>query len=359
MIGIIVKNNVEKTHASMLNMLTYYEDVMARNIAYSAAEEALMELSLDSEYHTDGNWVIKQREIGGIDSVRVATNVTGSIEVDVRSRYGNSHYLIRSQFLIQEAIEPTSALGFHDQTIDFGFSGNSIVIDGNDHDLNNQVIADGEVLPAITVPTQSDANKAINASSDSNHHLLGEGGSPSVKVRNDIADPKDIIDDLEQYIDVSITQTSFSGNQTFGTSADPQNTYIKPSGSNKTVSFSGDVTAHGMLIIDGNLSTSGNFTVNGILVIKGSAEFSGDLTVNGAILVWQQYNEEHEFSVSANNIDILGAVIISGAGREKKFDISSNQCRIRYSSEAISNALSIVGAKLAYTQLKWFEQKLL
>jgi len=214
-----------------------------------------------------------------------------------------------------------------------------------------------KTLPAITVATQSDANEAINESSDSDHHLIGAGASPSVVVRNDITNPKDIIDDLEEHIDVSITQTSFSGNQTFGTSADPQNTYIKPSGSNKNVSFSGDVTAHGMLFIDGNLSTSGNFTVNGILVVKGSAEFSGDLTVNGAILVWQQYNEEHTFSVSANNIDILGAVLISGAGREKEFDISSNQCRIRYSSEAISNAFSIVGAAPDFVQLKWFEQK--
>lgn len=358
MTGIIVKNNVEKTHASMLNMLTYYEDVMARTIAYSAAEEVLMELSLDSEYYTDGNWVVKQREIGGIDSARVATNVAGSIDVDVRSRYGNSHYLIRSQFLIQEAIEPSSALGFHDQNVEFGFSGNSIVIDGRDHDLNKQVIAGGEVLPAITVATQSDANEAIKESSDSNHHLIGAGGSPSVEVRNDITDPKGIIDELEEYIDVSITQTSFSGDQTFGSSADPQNTYIKPSGSNKSVSFSGDVTAHGMLFIDGDLSTSGNFTVNGILVVKGSAEFSGDLIVNGAILVWQQYNEAHTFSVSANNIDILGTVHISGTGQEKEFNISSNQCSIIYSSEAVSNGLNIVGSKPEYTQLKWFEQKL-
>jgi len=356
MIGIIVKNNVERTHASMINMLTYYEDVMARNIAYSAAEEVLMELSLNSMYHTDGNWVIKQRHIGGIDSTRITKAAKSSVEIDIHARFGDSNYIIRSRYQLPQTIKPAAAISFSDEDIDFGFSGNFITVDGRDHNLNKQLISGGDVVPAVAVPTQQDANKAISKMTDKNHKFIGLGGSPSVQVQDDIPDVKDIIDELEKYVDVTIQASGFSGPQTFGTNPNPQNTLIKPTGSNKDVSFSGGATANGMLVIDGNLSVSGTLMVNGILIVKGSAEFSGPVTVNGLILIWQQWDEELEFSISGNLVNILGAVVVSGAGKSTKFDLSTNMGRIKYSNEAIDRAIELVGVKPAFVQLRWFEQ---
>ncbi len=357
MTGIIIKNNVEKTHASMLNMLAYYEDVLARTTANSAIEEIFLKLSHDHGYHTDGNWVIRQRQTGGIDSSRVTKIAKDMVDIESHSRYGDSRHIIRSRYRLPLTYNPKSAVSFSDNEIDFGFSGNSIKVDGREYNLNKQLISGGDVVPAISVTTQQDADRAVSKMTDNNHHFIGQGVSPSVHVRDDIPDAKELIDELEKYIDITINSSSPSGSQIYGTSANPQNTKIKPTGGNKEVSFSGTVKVDGMLFIDGNLSTSGGFTVNGILVVKGSAKFSGPVTINGLVLVWQQWSEELEVSISANNVDILGALLISGAGQGTEFDFSTNKGDIKYSKQAIEQAIDMVDVRPVFVQLKWFEQK--
>lgn len=115
---------------------------------------------------------------------------------------------------------------------------------------------------------------------------------------------------------VKITSGS-SSQMHFGTTTNPQITYIQ---GNLTFSASDGGDGCGVLIIDGNVSFNGNPTFQGLIIILDNKATGGESTFT---------------QTNSNDMNICGAIIL--AGPKATFQQTSSISNIWYSSQAIQN----------------------
>jgi hypothetical protein len=111
----------------------------------------------------------------------------------------------------------------------------------------------------------------------------GSPSTPSVSAVNGPTSTQisQLIADLLARPHATVTGSNINGNQTYGTSAAPQITYLSNAGG---VTFgNGNVSGYGILIAENSLTLNGNLDFKGLVIVRGSTNVT---QVTGSATVW-------------------------------------------------------------------------
>ena len=208
--------------------------------------------------------------------------------------------------------------------------GGSVLIDGNNHDINGNLLGDGIVTPGIAVDgnTQRDQVKAM-ISKNAIDQVLGTGGTPSVATISNTIDWDDYALRLVENPDIIIdTQSKIKTMNNWGTIADPKVTFV-----NGDIAINNSETAEGcgILVVNGNLSINGNFTYRGLIIAY--KETTIEIKLNG-------------------NGKIYGGIVV--AGQSIVIEVASGNFTTKYSLPAMNLVASLLKTN-RFQIVSWWE----
>lgn len=160
--------------------------------------------------------------------------------------------------------------------------GGSVLIDGNNHDINGNLLGDGIVTPGIAVDGDVQRDQVKNIiKANAIDQVLGTGGLPSVVTISNTTDWNAYALQLVENPDIIIdTQTKIQKMNNWGTISDPKVTFV-----NGDISLNNSETAEGcgILVVNGNLSINGTFTYRGLIIAYKETNIEIKLNGNGKI----------------------------------------------------------------------------
>lgn len=154
------------------------------------------------------------------------------------------------------------------------FTGNAFDVDGNDHNMDGDLVPGGAVKPGIATRNDTvtgDVTDSLSNSQKDNVKGLGFSTAPLIpSVLNtggpDVDDLDGIVNHLMSLPGVTTTnQSNFNGNSTFGTVAAPMVTRMTAG----DVKLNGNASGAGVMIVDGSLTISGSLDFVGWIVVRG------------------------------------------------------------------------------------------
>ena len=207
--------------------------------------------------------------------------------------------------------------------------GGSILINGNNHDLNGNPIA-GTPVPGIAVDEEAQRLAVIDMiKKNAVDQILGAGGTPSVSVVNDTTNWVEYAQLLADNPDILVTdQDNIKIGNTWGTVAQPKVTFVN---GDITINNSQSMSGCGILVVNGNLTVNGGFDYKGMLIAYKNTNLDINLT---------------------GNVQMIGSLV--GAGSQINIDVSSGNFSSLYSTEAIALIQSLLVTK-RFTILTWWE----
>ena len=160
--------------------------------------------------------------------------------------------------------------------------GGSVLIDGNNHDINGNLLGDGIVTPGIAVDGDVQRDQVKNIiKANAIDQVLGTGGLPSVVTISNTTDWNAYALQLIENPDIIIdTQSKIQKMNNWGTTSDPKITFV-----NGDIALNNSETAEGcgILVVNGNLSINGNFTYRGLIIAYKETNIEIKLNGNGKI----------------------------------------------------------------------------
>jgi len=196
--------------------------------------------------------------------------------------------------------------------------GGSVLIDGNNHDLNGNLLGDGIVTPGIAVDgdVQKDEVKNI-IKANAIDQVLGTGGLPSVVTVSNTTDWNAYALQLVENPDIIIdTQSKIQTMNNWGTIADPKVTFV-----NGDIALNNSETAEGcgILVVNGNLSINGNFTYRGLIIayketnieikLNGNGKIYGGMVVAGNSIVIESASGNFSTLYSKPAMDLVASLL--------------------------------------------------
>ncbi len=171
------------------------------------------------------------------------------------------------------------------------FNGNNFGVNGNDMNYTNGQPGTAAPVPGISTRTETNAQETRNSlSNQQKNNVLGQGfipgnpATPSVSATNgpsSVQINQLIADLLARPGLVTNSSSHINGNQTFGTEAAPQITYLNNGGG---VTFgNGNVSGYGILIVENSLTLNGNLDFKGLIIVRGTTHVT---EVTGSAMVW-------------------------------------------------------------------------
>jgi hypothetical protein len=208
--------------------------------------------------------------------------------------------------------------------------GGSIEINGNDHDINGNLIAGGPSVPGIAVDGVTQKNDILDMINKNKvGNVLGQGGAPSVHNITNTINWADYAQLLADNPDILInTQDKISKTNTWGTTADPKVTFV-----------------NGDIHINNSSAASGC----GILVVNGSLEINGNFDYVGMVIAFK--NTTIDIKLNGNG-SIIGSLVV--AGNQINVDVASGNFETLYSTEALSLVETLLVTK-RFSILTWWE----
>lgn len=210
-----------------------------------------------------------------------------------------------------------------------GISG-SVLIDGNDHDINGNLLNNGVVTPGIAVDGATQQTEVINIiKSNAIDQVVGTGGTPSVQVINNTTDWNEYALQLVENPDIIIdTQAKIGKMNNWGTINDPKVTFV-----NGDIAINNAETAEGcgVLVVNGNLSINGNFTFRGLIIAY--KETTIEIKLNG-------------------NGKIIGGIVV--AGQKILIEVANGNFSSLYSLDAMNHMASLLKTN-RFKIVSWWE----
>ena len=161
--------------------------------------------------------------------------------------------------------------------------GGSVLIDGNNHNINGTILNDGIVKPGIAVDGEVQKNEVIDIiNKNAIDQVLGAGGTPAVATVSNTVDWDAYALQLIENPDIIIdAQTKVSPHNSWGTIAEPKVTFI-----NGDISITNSDVADGcgILVVNGNLAIAGNFTYRGLIIAYKETKIEIHLSGRGTII---------------------------------------------------------------------------
>jgi hypothetical protein len=207
--------------------------------------------------------------------------------------------------------------------------GGSIEINGNNHDLDGNLIG-GVPVPGIAVDGETQRLAVIDMIMKNKiDNILGAGGAPSVQVVNDTTDWAEYAQLLADNPDYLIDdQAKIKSTNTWGTVSQPKVTFIN---GDITLNNSSAASGCGILVINGNLTVNGGFDYKGLIVAFKNTTVEIKLT---------------------GNVQILGSLV--AAGNSINVDCSSGNFTSLYSKPALDLIQQLLVTK-RFSILTWWE----
>jgi hypothetical protein len=207
--------------------------------------------------------------------------------------------------------------------------GGSIEINGNDHDINGNLIG-GPAVPGIAVDGVTQKTSVLTMiAKNSINKVMGAGGTPSVGVVANTINWAEYAQMLADNPDIVIdSQDKIKTTNVWGTLAQPKVTFI-----------------NGDIHINNSQASSGC----GILVVNGSLEINGGFDYKGMVIAFK--NTSIDIKLNGNG-SILGSLIV--AGTQINVDVASGNFETLYSSEALNLIQQLLVTK-RFTILSWWE----
>lgn len=210
-----------------------------------------------------------------------------------------------------------------------GISG-SVLIDGNNHDINGNLINDGIVTPGIAVDGDTQRDEVVDIiKANAIDQVLGTGSSPSVVTINNTTDWNEYALQLVENPDIIIdTQTKIQSMNNWGTIDDPKVTFV-----NGDIAINNSQTAEGcgILVVNGNLSVNGNFTFRGLIIAY--KETTIEIKLNG-------------------NGKIYGGIVV--AGQKILIEVANGNFSALYSLPALNHMASLLKTN-RFKIVSWWE----
>jgi hypothetical protein len=202
----------------------------------------------------------------------------------------------------------------------------NIFIDGNNHDMEGNLLDDGINVPGITVETPEQVQIMLD-NIGGNAIIDGTGGPQSIHVSEEIVNWEEYALNVESNPDIIINSgTDLTKIKNLGTISQPLTTFI-----NGDIAFGSNMTGSGILVVNGNLTIHGNFTYSGLIIAYIDSEIS--TTINGNGLV-------------------IGSMVVAGESANLKISNGTFQCL--YSLEMLSSVGMLIKAK-RFEVLSWWE----
>ncbi len=170
------------------------------------------------------------------------------------------------------------------------FNGNNFGVNGNDVNYTTNTPGAAAPVPGISTRTETNAQETRNSLSNSQRnnvqglgYIPGNPATPSVSAVNGPTSSQisQLIADLLNRPHVVESGSHINGNQTFGTEAAPQITYLN-NGSGVTFG-NGNVDGYGILIVENSLTLNGNLDFKGLIIVRGTTHVT---EVTGSAQVW-------------------------------------------------------------------------
>ena len=278
------------------------------------------------EYKTDAGQLVRFGDADHDPSTPPVENmVTGPavVRLTASGRRGTAAKTIEVEAVRFPIVDVESAVwaGKH-----LKFNGNAFLVDGHDH----YATAPYDTMPGISavsgVLTQGPTSD-VNIGGFQLDNLMGAGGGGSMAHSSFTYDFNQLWAKLS-----SMADYSFTGDQTFGSSAPDYGSLANPK-----------VTA-----VNGNLTCGGNWSGGGILVVNGSLSMSGQSSFGGIVIVTGDVKLAG--GGASEMPHVLGGLIYQGT----LVDNSSinGGANVFYSSQAVNRALSVGPYTLA-----WWREK--
>lgn len=177
------------------------------------------------------------------------------------------------------------------------FEGNAFAISGNDTNVNGSA-GPGRPVSGIATTDQALVTNITNSlTSNQANNVTGTGGTPSVRVVTSF--PQTVSQIADSYLSnphIDLPGGHYSGNETWGTDANPQITRITGD-----AEINGTISGSGVLIVDGELEIEGNFTFHGLVIVRGhELKMSGNTKIYGMVMMAEPTTEEQEVEVKGN-----------------------------------------------------------
>jgi len=206
----------------------------------------------------------------------------------------------------------------------------SIEINGNDHDINGNLIVGGSSVPGIAVDGVTQKNSVIAMiTKNTINQVLGSGGTPSVMVTNNTVDWVEYAQLVADNPDIIIdTQDKIKTTNSWGIVLKPKVTFV-----NGDIKINNSQAANGC----------------GILVVNGSLEINGGFNFIGLVIAFKNTTIDIKLN---GNAQILGSLVV--AGTQINVDVSSGNFKSLYSSEAL-NLTEVLLVTKRFTILSWWE----
>lgn len=207
--------------------------------------------------------------------------------------------------------------------------GGSMEINGNDHDINGNLIGGGSV-PGIAVDGTTQQTSVLNMiAKNAIDQVLGAGGTPSVGVVSNTIDWAEYAQLLADNPDILIdTQAKIKTTNEWGTLSQPKVTFVN---GDIQINNSQAASGCGILVVNGNLTINGGFDYKGMVIAFKDASI--DIKLNG-------------------NGSIIGSLVV--AGNQINVEVASGNFETLYSLEALNLIQSLLATK-RFTILSWWE----
>jgi hypothetical protein len=314
--------NSKENQSTTVNM---FEQTQARLIANSGVEVYLEKLKADNTML--GNTYTNNSLFGGTYDVNLSGPDSAVLVRSTATFMGVTHTsIVKAQADKLPFFPVPGAMYIAANSVsNVKISGN-IKVNGYDHDINGNLLNNGNVLPGIAVDNPADVAK-IKGSIKGSAEIDGTGGKPSVQPVTNGIDWEKYAMDVESNPDIIInSSTNLNNIANLGTLAHPKSTFV-----NGDITFNKNLEGCGILVVNGNLTINGTFTYRGIIIAYKDSEITTKLNGNGKV---------------------YGAMII--AGTSANLEISNGNFNCFYSQAALTAIGTLIKAR-RFNILSWWE----
>lgn len=317
-----LNSNSMQNLSSTVNM---YQQTQSRLIANSGIEIYLEKLK--SDFSMVGNTYTNNSLFGGTYDISISGPDTALMVTSIATFMDVAH---KSVAIVQADRLPFFPIGgafnVSSEAINNVMINGNIFIDGNNHDIDGNLLDDGIDIPGITVE-EPEQIQIILDNIGGNAIIDGTGGTQSIHVADVIVDWEEYALDVASNPDIIINSgTNLSNIGDLGTVSQPLTTFI-----NGDITFGSNLTGSGILVINGNITIQGNFTYQGLIIAYKDSEITTQINGNGLI---------------------IGAMVVAGTSANLKISNGSFECL--YSLEMLEIVGKLIDAK-RFNVLSWWE----
>jgi len=302
-----------------------FEQTQARLIANSSVEIYLEKLKWDKTMN--GNTYLDNDLFGGSYNITLSGPDSLVRVTSTATFMGVSHTTVVEAQTDRLPVFPIpAAMYVAAQNVSNVKINGNITISGYDHDINGNILNNGNDLLGIAVDNPTDVPKILSNIGGS-ATVEGTGGDPSVNAVTNAIDWEEYAEEVANNPDIVINSSGDLLNYSnLGTVTDPKATFI-----NGDIQISNDLTGCGILVVNGNLKINDLFTYRGIIIAYKDSDIKTEL--NG-------------------EANLYGGMII--AGNTAQLWISNGTFDLFYSQEALETIGQLLKTR-RFNIVSWWE----